>query len=100
MEKELKDIREIEFNLNNYIGVLLDNKGIEIWLEKINRHVYPGENPETKESLLKRADIYGRHWFQAHDFIKIFGNWEGYYPPFDMNVVLKIVIPTKIEVNV
>lgn len=65
-------MEEFEFNLNAGIRVRLTNAGI-IHCVKDWNETLPFEHHTCFNLYKSRADKYGYHHFQAHEFMNIFG---------------------------
>ncbi len=78
-----------EFNLNNHILVKLKDDGYKIWRERWNRHL-PEDMRQPITYFTDRANKDGYVYFQAHEFMRIFGEHLtiGFHQPFEMTILI------------
>ena len=88
-------MKEIDFNINDYVHVKMNSYGMKIWNEHWEQlNTYRGKIEGVPKAILKAAKLKKKGWykFQMWEFMNIFGKamWMGNGLPFE--TVIKIQI--------
>jgi hypothetical protein len=79
------------FNINNYVRVLLTEKGMEVWREDFNKYasLLKPESGFTFEEYAESHRTENSYYqFQMHDFMGVFGEKIGMYNLMNTNILI------------